>query len=177
MRRLRAPATTRAVICCPLAFTIHLARRTPDRGARRRRIAAALPANVTITAIARITGNKHRRNRNLRIENGAADPWREQSARGETHEAADQRQQRGFRKKNRRHREPPRAQRLHQSNFRATFKNRRSHRRRNRQRRGKQRRQRYSEKSGPSMRVSTAPSFCATWRICSACEWGIASCN
>ena len=29
----------------------------------------------------------------------------------------------------------------------------------------------------PWMRDSTVPSFCATWRICSACECGIASCN
>ena len=29
----------------------------------------------------------------------------------------------------------------------------------------------------PWMRDSTVPSFCATCRICSACEWGIASCN
>src|SRR5271157_2798745 len=28
----------------------------------------------------------------------------------------------------------------------------------------------------PLMRESTVPSFCATWRICSACECGIASC-
>jgi len=27
------------------------------------------------------------------------------------------------------------------------------------------------------MRESIVPSFCATWRICSAWEWGIASCN
>jgi len=27
------------------------------------------------------------------------------------------------------------------------------------------------------MRESMVPSFCATWRICSAWEWGIASCN
>src|SRR5712671_6909023 len=34
-----------------------------------------------------------------------------------------------------------------------------------------------TRKIKPSMRVSTAPSFCATCRICSACECGIASCN
>src|ERR1700733_702793 len=34
-----------------------------------------------------------------------------------------------------------------------------------------------TRKNNPSTLVSTAPSFCATWRICSACECGIASCN
>src|ERR1017187_3110034 len=29
----------------------------------------------------------------------------------------------------------------------------------------------------PLMRESTVPSFCATWRICSACECGMTSCN
>ena len=29
----------------------------------------------------------------------------------------------------------------------------------------------------PLMRESTVPSFCATWRICSAREFGMASCN
>ena len=29
----------------------------------------------------------------------------------------------------------------------------------------------------PLMRESTVPSVCSTWRICSACECGIASCS
>ena len=32
-------------------------------------------------------------------------------------------------------------------------------------------------KMSPSIRVRIAPSFCETWRICSACECGIASAN
>src|ERR1700693_2193393 len=108
----------------------HSSPRSANTGSRptARRIAAALPAKVTITAIGRTTGSS----------TGGI----------EISELKMECPQRGFSKKNRGDRKLSRPQNLHQPDLSPAFKNSGGHGRRNRQCRREQRRQR-NQKNEP----------------------------
>ena len=103
--------------------------------------------------------------------------WRASSAPAENPARPPmQRQQQRLREKDRRNREISRAQRLHQSDFDSAFINRRAIAAETASADANSAANVISSMS-PLMRESTVPSFCATCRICSACECGMTSCN